>query len=60
MHGVVRYSSLCFFLQQWEGFELFIIYILCCLALALISVFFNPFFINLVWSIKVQIKLRGK
>lgn len=40
--------------------ELFISYILCSLALVLISVFFSPFFINLIWSIKIQIKLMGK
>ncbi len=40
--------------------ELFIICILYCLTVALITVFFNPFFINLVWSITLQIKLLGK
>ncbi|EAA7679712.1 hypothetical protein CHT23_001522 [Salmonella enterica subsp. houtenae serovar 48:z4,z32:-] len=49
--GALFFSML--FPATMGGFELFIIYILCCLALALISVFFNPFFINLVWSIKV-------
>lgn len=42
------------------GVELFITYILFSLALVLISVFFSPFFINLIWSIKIQIKLMGK
>ncbi|ECG1193360.1 hypothetical protein DQ961_13755 [Salmonella bongori] len=42
------------------GGELFIICILYCLTVALITVFFNPFFINLVWSITLQIKLLGK
>lgn len=56
--GALFFSML--FPATMGGFELFIIYILCCLALALISVFFNPFFINFVWSIKVQIKLIGK
>lgn len=41
-------------------FELFIIYMLCCLALVLVSICFTPFFIILVWSLKVQIKLIGK
>lgn len=56
--GVLFFSML--FPATMGDVELFIIYMLCCLALALISVFFHPFFINLVWSIKVQIKLMGK
>lgn len=42
------------------GFEIFLVYVLCGLALMIVSVFFNPFFINFFWSIRVQIKLMGK
>lgn len=56
--GALFFSML--FPASMGGFELFIMCILCCLILALISVFFNPFFINLVWSIKLQLKLMGK
>ncbi|CAM7733937.1 hypothetical protein CIFRMA203M1_13490 [Citrobacter freundii] len=56
--GALFFSML--FPASMGGVELFIMCILCCLILALISVFFNPFFINLVWSIKLQIKLMGK
>lgn len=56
--GALFFSML--FPASMGGFELFITCILCCLIFALISVFFNPFFINLVWSIKLQIKLMGK
>ncbi|HAT4017888.1 TPA: hypothetical protein L0163_001313 [Citrobacter freundii] len=56
--GALFFSML--FPASMGGFELFIMCILCCLILVLISVFFNPFFINLVWSIKLQLKLMGK
>ncbi|HFV9302697.1 TPA: hypothetical protein ACIAJC_000318 [Citrobacter freundii] len=56
--GALFFSML--FPASMGGFELFIMCILCCLILALISVFFNPFSINLVWSIKLQLKLMGK
>lgn len=56
--GALFFSML--FPATMGGVELFIVFILCCLLLALMSVFFNPFFINLVWSIKLQIKLMGK
>ncbi|CAH6662060.1 hypothetical protein [Pseudocitrobacter vendiensis] len=42
------------------GIEIFLVYMLCSLALVIVSVFFSPFFINLVWSVRVQIKLMGK
>lgn len=56
--GALFFSML--FPATMGGGEPFIMFILCCLILALISVFFNPFFINLVWSIKLQFKLMGK
>lgn len=56
--GALFFSML--FPASMGGFELFIMCILCCLILVLISVFFNPFFINLVWSIKLQLTLMGK
>lgn len=42
------------------GIEIFLIYMLCSLALMIVSVFFSPFFINFFWSVRVQIKLMGK
>ncbi|ASG53623.1 MAG TPA: hypothetical protein DCM34_07890 [Salmonella bongori] len=59
MHGGALFFSM-FFPAMTGGGELFIICILYCLTVALITVFFNPFFINLVWSITLQIKLLGK
>lgn len=43
-----------------DGIEFFIVNILFCVVVALISLFFTPFFINLIWSIKIQVKLFGK
>lgn len=43
-----------------EGIAFFIVNILFCIAVALISLFFTPFVINLFWSIKIQYKLLGK
>ncbi|EHE8590061.1 hypothetical protein JMM56_004699, partial [Salmonella enterica] len=43
-----------------EGIEFFLINVLLCMAVALISLFFTPFVINLIWSIKIQFKLIGK
>ncbi|MEZ3138015.1 hypothetical protein ACBQ88_02780 [Citrobacter braakii] len=43
-----------------EGIEFFIVNVLFCIAVALVSLFFTPFVINLIWSIKIQVKLIGK
>lgn len=43
-----------------EGIEFFIVNIFFCIAVALVSLFFTPFVINLIWSIKIQYKLLGK
>ncbi|ELZ9355729.1 hypothetical protein QBC30_001968 [Citrobacter freundii] len=43
-----------------EGIEFFIVNVFFCMAVALVSLFFTPFVINLIWSIKVQYKLLGK
>ena len=43
-----------------EGIEFFIVNVLFCTAVAFISLFFTPFVINLLWSIKIQYKLLGK
>lgn len=43
-----------------EGIEYFIVNVLFCIAVALVSLFFTPFVINLIRSIKTQVKLIGK
>ncbi|RBP12606.1 hypothetical protein [Pseudocitrobacter faecalis] len=43
-----------------DGIEFLIANLLFCLAVAFISLFFSPFVINLIWSIKIQIRLIGK
>lgn len=43
-----------------EGIEFFIVNVLLCIAVAVVSLFFSPFVINLIWSIKIQVKLFGK
>ncbi|EOV6165246.1 MULTISPECIES: hypothetical protein [Citrobacter] len=43
-----------------EGIEFFIVNVFFCMAVALVSLFFTPFVINLIWSIKIQYKLLGK
>ncbi|MGO0674273.1 hypothetical protein [Citrobacter werkmanii] len=43
-----------------EGIDFFIVNILFCIGVGLISLFFTPFVINLIWSIKIQCKLLGK
>ncbi|EJB8473828.1 hypothetical protein HV096_00155 [Citrobacter freundii] len=43
-----------------EGIEFFVVNVLFCMAVALVSLFFTPFVINLIWSIKIQYKLLGK
>lgn len=43
-----------------DGIEFLIVNLLFCIAVALISLFFTPFVINLIWSVKIQIKLLGK
>lgn len=42
------------------GVEFFIVNVLFCMAVALVSILFTPFVINLIWSIKIQYKLIGK
>lgn len=42
------------------GVQFFLEFILCFVIMAVVSVFFSPFLINLIWSVKVQIKLVGK
>lgn len=43
-----------------EGIEFFIVNVIFCMAVALVSLFFTPFVINLIWSFKIQYKLLGK
>ncbi len=43
-----------------EGIEYLIANILFCIAVAFASLFFTPFVINLIWSIKIQYRLLGK
>ncbi|WP_072569959.1 hypothetical protein [Enterobacter sp. SA187] len=42
------------------GVESFLVNFLFCSVIAFLSLFFTPFFMNLVWSIKIQVKLIGK
>ncbi|WP_213133361.1 hypothetical protein [Citrobacter sp. FP75] len=48
------------FASLTEGIEYFIVNVLVCIAVALVSLFYTPFVINLIWSIKIQYKLLGK